>query len=143
MISFRNLSIKKKITSVVMLTSCIALLLACAAFVGYELLTFRATIISEMSTLAKITSKNCEVPVSFDRPEETENILTNLSTEYQILAACIYRDGKVWAKYPKGLSDAAFPQKPDVGGHQFQKSTLALSRQILDPDKNPIGAIYI
>ncbi|PYI79943.1 MAG: hypothetical protein DME26_22560, partial [Verrucomicrobia bacterium] len=69
--------------------------------------------------------------------------LANLSTERQVLAACIYRDGKVWAKYPKELSDAAFPAKPDVGRHQFEKNTLALSRQILDPDKNPIGAIYI
>jgi len=143
MIFFRNLSIKRKITSVVMLTSCIALLLACAAFVGYELLTFRATMVSEMSALAGITGKNCEVPVSFDRPEEAENTLANLSTERQVLAACIYRDGKVWAKYPKGMSDAAFPAKPDVGRHHFEKSTLALSRQILDPDKNPIGAIYI
>src|SRR6266566_8449360 len=143
MIFFRNLSIKRKITSVVMLTSCIALLLACAAFVGYELLTFRATMVSEMSTLAGITGKNCEVPVSFDRPEEAENTLANLNTERRVLAACIYRDGKVWAKYPKGMSDAAFPAKPDVGRHHFEKSTLALSRQILDPDKNPIGAIYI
>jgi signal transduction histidine kinase/CheY-like chemotaxis protein len=143
MLSFRNLSIKRKITSVVMLTSCIALLLACAAFVGYELLTFRATMVSEMSTLAGITGKNCEVSVSFDHPEEAENTLANLSAERQVLAACIYRDGKVWAKYPKGTSDAAFPAKPDVGRHHFEKSTLALSRQILDPDKNPIGAIYI
>ena len=114
MISFRNLSIKRKITSVVMLTSCIALLLACAAFVTYELFTFRSTMVLEMSILAEITGKNCDVPLSFDHPEEAENTLANLSTERQVLAACIYRDGKVWAKYPKELSDAAFPAKPDA-----------------------------
>ena len=38
---FQNLSLKGKMTAIIMLTSCIALLLACAAFVGYELFTSR------------------------------------------------------------------------------------------------------
>ncbi len=34
-----NLSLKHKLTAVIMLTSCLALLAACAAFVAYELST--------------------------------------------------------------------------------------------------------
>ncbi|HWY74411.1 MAG TPA: hypothetical protein VN281_02275, partial [Verrucomicrobiae bacterium] len=92
---FQNLSIKSKITLVATLISCIALLLACAALITYELFSFRAGLVSEISTLAEITGKDVTVPISFERPEEAELVLAHLSSEKQILAACIYKDGKL------------------------------------------------
>src|SRR6266568_3635308 len=100
MISFRNLSIKRKITSVVMLTSCIALLLACAAFVAYELFTFRSNLVSEMSTLADLTGKRCAVGLSFNNPGmagEAEKTLADLGADSRVVAVCVYREGKIWA----------------------------------------------
>ena len=45
---FKNLSLQRKLTAIIMLTSCIALLLACAAFVGYELFTFRGNLVTAL-----------------------------------------------------------------------------------------------
>ena len=56
--AFRDLSIKRKLTLVIMLTSTAALLLACGAFVAYELLTFRDVMTQELETLAGIISEN-------------------------------------------------------------------------------------
>ena len=140
---FHNLSIKSKITAIVMLTSCAALLAACIVFVSYELMTFRATMVRQLSLLAEITGKNCAVPVSFDQPADADPTLANLSIEKEILAAGIYRDGKIWAKYPKGLPDDAFPSAPPAGDASFKDKKLSLTRQILDPDNKPIGVIYI
>src|SRR2546422_138811 len=106
---FKNLSLQRKLTAIIMLTSCIALLLACAAFVGYELFTFRSNLVSEMSTLADITGKRCTVALSFNAPgmaDEAEKTLADLSGDSRILAACIYKDGKVWARFPKTLKDS-------------------------------------
>jgi uncharacterized membrane protein affecting hemolysin expression len=80
-------------TTIIMLTSCIALLLACAAFVAQELLTFHSSLVSELSTLADITGKNCVASIRYDDSEKAEAILANLRAESQIIAACIYKDG--------------------------------------------------
>src|SRR3989442_9789900 len=104
-ISFKNISIKSKLTVIIMLTSCIALLLACAAFVAYELFTFRHNLVLELSTLGQITGKNCAAAVSFNRPEDAEKTLANLSGERKLVAACIHKEGKVWARYPRTFQD--------------------------------------
>lgn len=142
MTAFRNLSIRHKMTAIIMLTSCIALLAACAAFVAYELLTFRKTLVENLSTLADITAKNCLIYMSFGRADEAEDTLASLGEERQIRSAAIYKDGKIWARYPKGLKDAEFPAKPEGGHHRFEKHSLVLFKPILE-NREQIGIIYI
>ena len=50
-------------------TSTAALLLACAAFVGYELSTFRDRIVQEISTLAGVIGENSKAALMFQDPE--------------------------------------------------------------------------
>src|SRR5438132_1062383 len=101
--SFKDLSIQSKLTTTTMLTSCIALLLACAAFVAYELISFRNNLVMELSTLAEITGRNCSAALNFNMADSAKTTLANLEGESQIMAACIYKDGKVFAKYPRTL----------------------------------------
>jgi signal transduction histidine kinase/CheY-like chemotaxis protein len=140
---FKSLSIQRKLTSIIMLTTCIALVLACAAFVTHELFTFRGNLVSEMSTLTEIIGRNCASAVGFNLPENAEKTLADLGAHSQIMAACIYRDGKVWARFPRTLRDAELPAQPPASGHRFEGNSLALSRPIHDPDNEPIGAIFL
>src|SRR5262245_411471 len=100
MTPIKDLSIKSKMTGINMLTTCIALLLACVALVAYQRFSFRNNLVSDLSTLAEITGKNCIGTLDFDRPDSASGILANLGQESQIIASCIYKDGKVWAKHP-------------------------------------------
>ena len=113
---FQNLSIKNKMTSVIMFTSCIALILACATFIGYELLTFRQATILYVSTLAKITGKNCAIPLTFpgDHAHEAVPILASLEAEDQVLSAWICRDGKIWTNWVRQPHDAPQRLAPHV-----------------------------
>ena len=47
----RNQPIKRKLMTVNLLTSAVVLLLVCGTFLAYELLTFRQTMIRNLSTL--------------------------------------------------------------------------------------------
>ena len=67
---FRNVPIKRKLTSVIMLTSSIVLLVTCLAFVAYDLITFRQTMTRNLATLAKITAANSTAVIEFDRADE-------------------------------------------------------------------------
>jgi len=53
-ISLRDASIKKKLTLIIMAASTVALLLASAGFVSYELFIFRQKMVRDLSTLADI-----------------------------------------------------------------------------------------
>ena len=142
---FQNLSLKGKMTAIIMLTSCIALLLACAAFVGYELFTFRANLVAEMNTLAEFTGKTCSANINFSRPDDAESNLSNLSGESRIVAAAIYKDGRIWARFPKTAPVSKFPDAPTAtASHTFESDALILFRPIQDPDSHEfIGSIYL
>ena len=142
--SFRNLSLRIKMTLIITLTSCAALLLACAVFAAYELFSFRSNLVLELTTLAEITGRNCAAAVSFDRPDDAEKTLVHLGGESQIIAAAIYKDGKLWAKFPKTLEDDVLPAVPSAASHRFANRTLALFHPVYDAEnREQIGTIYL
>ncbi len=61
-----------------MLVSGAALLLACAAFIGYDMVTFRATIVRNLSTQAQIIGSNSASALLFDDPQAAETTLSAL-----------------------------------------------------------------
>ena len=69
MSAVRDLSIKWKLTWIILGTSTTALLLACVAFVGYELATFRDSMVQEVSTLASVLGENSKAALIFQDPE--------------------------------------------------------------------------
>jgi hypothetical protein len=141
---FKNLSLKIKMTLIITLTSCAALLLACAVFVTYELFSFRHNLVLELTTLAEITGRNCAAAVSFDRPDDAEKTLAHLRGESQIIAAGIYKGGKIWARFPKTLKDGELPAAPLAASHRFTNKTLVLFHPIHDPDsQEQVGAVYL
>ena len=128
---FRDLSIRRKLTAITMLTCGVALGLACAAFVAQTLITFRSNLVSEMTTLAEITGRNCASAVDFGLPDDAEKTLANLKGDSRLVAACIYREGKVWAWFPKTLDASAFPAEPPTTGHRYVGS-LELAQPVMD-----------
>jgi len=140
----RDMSIKRKLMLIVMLTSSVALLLACAAFVTYELITFRRTMVRHVSTLADIVGTNCTAALTFDDRRAAEETLAALRAEQHIVSASIYtRDGKVFARYRRGarLEDWA-PPMPQEDGHAFGEDHLDLFRRIV-LDGEMIGIVYL
>jgi signal transduction histidine kinase/CheY-like chemotaxis protein len=141
--SFKQLSIKSKMTAIIMLTCFIALMLACAAFITQHWVTSRKILVLETSTLAEVTAGNVQAAVTFDNPQDAEKMMANLRGQSQIVAACIYKEGKIWARYPHGLPDRDLPEKPAVAGHRFQPEALELFQTIHDPDNNEIGTFFL
>lgn len=126
-----------------LLTSCIVLLLAVAAFAIYEVFTFRKALSQEISTVAEITGRNCAVGLSFNMFEDAERTLSYLEGEKQITLACIYKDGQIWARYPKTAPDQAFPARPEAGVQRFEKNAFSLFHTIIDPNGKPLGTLYL
>jgi signal transduction histidine kinase/CheY-like chemotaxis protein len=143
---YDNISIKSKMIFITMLTSCLALVAASVVLVAWEVVSFRKTLVRQLSMLAEITGKNCAVLMTINEPRGAEDVLANLAAEKQILSACIYnKERAIWAQYPRTAEASTFREKPGAngGGYRFNNTGLHVFAPILDPERNILGVIYI
>ena len=142
---FRDISIKRKLTLIIMLTSSITLVLASVAFVTQEYIAFRTGRMIELSTMADIISANASAALAFSDRYSAKEMLAALRAEKHVLAACIYRnDGAMFADYylREGESNGLLPPAPRKPGEYFEGHDLLLFRRIY-LDGEPIGTIYL
>jgi signal transduction histidine kinase len=146
MLLLRNVSIKRKLMIIIMLTSGVALLLACGAFVAYELALFRGAMVRDLTLKAEIAGAQSSAALRFGDPKAAKEILDKLVADEHILAACIYtRNGKVLATYqrPEIKTEFVPPEDDDDDdGHLFARDHLDLFRQIIWQNR-AIGTIYL
>ena len=108
-----NYSIRRKITELVLITCAVAVLVACGVFAVYDILSSRAALARDLTTVAQITGSNSTAALSFDDEQSAGEILSSLSSKPHIVEACIYkRDGSVFAKYSNTASAADFLPPP-------------------------------
>src|SRR5947209_1489319 len=122
---FRDLPIRRKLTTMMLVTSAVVLLLTCAAFIGYELLTYRRTAVRQVATIGEIIAAESTGAVAFDNQRDATEILSALSAEHRVVAACLYdKAGRVFSRYPANAPDKAFPRAPEPAGYHFSGGEL-------------------
>jgi signal transduction histidine kinase len=99
MISFRSLSIPKKIVAISMIISGAALFVASAALLAYDFSNARRELEESATVFAHIVADNTTAAVSFNDPTSAVETLNSLRAEPSILAACIYRDDRLFAQH--------------------------------------------
>jgi signal transduction histidine kinase/DNA-binding NarL/FixJ family response regulator len=98
--TFQDLSIKRKLILMTMLTSSIALLLSSASFLIYDLISFRNLLTHDLSTQAQIIGYNSAAAMAFkDEPAATAT-LSALTVKGDIVSAALYSpNGQIFAHY--------------------------------------------
>lgn len=138
--AFRHISIKHKITGVIMLTCVIVLFLASTSLVITELIKFRRSAVNDLSTIADLIGSNSYASLIFDNKKDAEEILDTLRTQQDIISAAIYKpDGSRFAKYFRNAEeDADFcrtchqpQQKQTIDDAKKSKSNLLPSEHII------------
>jgi signal transduction histidine kinase/CheY-like chemotaxis protein len=141
-------SISRKLTWMNMLVSGAALLLACAAFIAFDMITFRQAMLRNLSTQAQIIGSNSVSALLFNDPQAAENTLLALKAAPNILSAQVYLpDGRPFASYSRdrGRQNPVLPPIPSgqTETHWIENDQFALVRPIVLDGKKPIGAVYI
>ena len=140
----RNLSIRAKLTAIVMITCSIAVLVACTVFAIYDVTTFRRSLAAELGTVARISGSNVTAALTFGDTNAANEILSSLSIQRHIVEACVYRaDGTALAEYRRDGSKKVFAVPP-----LLPDQTLIVSRNMLVfrgiwLDGELIGSIYV
>jgi hypothetical protein len=118
-----------------LLVSGAALLTACAAFVAYDLATFRESLVRNLSVEAEIIGTNSVAALEFDDPATAGKTLSALSASPNIVSAGIYGpDGRLFAAYSRDGVEA--PPAPATLGseresHLFGANEVLLTRSIV------------
>ena len=140
----KNAPIRRKVMMVILLTSGAVLLLTCAAFIAYELLTFRHTMVKNVSTLGKVIAANSTAALAFDNQDDATEVLAALKAERHIVAASLYdTNGELFAKYPASLPADAFPVAPERDGYRFEHSHLVGLQPIVQGNNKRLGTLYL
>ncbi|MBN1615128.1 MAG: response regulator [Deltaproteobacteria bacterium] len=150
-----DISIRSKLTSIIMITCCAALFIATTLFIAYELFSFRGAMVAKMDALAKVTGHNIVAPLTFNDRQSAEETLRALRSESHIVSACVFnREGQLLAAYRKGgprpgaVIDGSDPcsHMVHIGGAQdrerFTSNRLEVSRRIT-LERDLLGSIYV
>src|SRR5687768_11386704 len=100
-----RMPIARKLTRMNMLVSTSALLTACAAFAVYDVLTFRDTLVRNLSIQAQMVASTSVSALVFNDQAIAAETLAALDASSDILSAEILTtDGKPFASYRRGGS---------------------------------------
>ena len=144
MLSLRNLPIKSKLTLLTTLTSFVALLMASIAFVVFQAMDFRHSLVRKLTIMAEMTGYNVSSALSFDYPEAAEEILKSLGVDNHVTSAAIYDANQMlFASYHKADDSEPF-SNPDLdhNTYRFHRKHIELFHDI-PFNGEIIGTVYL
>src|SRR6266496_4699207 len=123
--SIRDWPIRRKLTAILLLISGLVLLLTSAAFVTYQVVTFRQTMRNNLATRARILAANSTAALAFANEGDGTEILAALKYDPHMVGAALYlQDGRVLATYPVAASADLVPAALEADGYRFERGRL-------------------
>jgi signal transduction histidine kinase/ActR/RegA family two-component response regulator len=141
----QNLSIKRKLTLITMLTSTVALVLFSASFLIYDLSSFRHFLSEDLATQADIIGYNSAAAMAFKDQGAATETLAALKAKEDITAAVLYSpDGKIFARYVRAnFGQPSLPAKmPQIDGFRFNSSYMEVFRNV-SLNGEPAGRLFL
>ncbi|MBO7496789.1 MAG: response regulator [Salinivirgaceae bacterium] len=143
--NFKDLSIRTKITIMVMLISLVALIIAGLIFGHYDKAQYNRQILSNMTILSKIVGDNNTANITFDYPLDAQTVLQTLAADTNIRVARIYdANHTLFAEYTQSQeysnTNLDFISSRDT--FAFLENDLLVSSNIILDDE-VIGSIYL
>ncbi len=142
--SLKDTPIRRKLIAIMLLTSGVVLLLTCAAFIVYESLTFRQTMVRNLTTLGEIIADNSTAALAFDNQDDAREVLAALKAERHLVAASLYDTyGRLFATYPSSLPAETFPVQPELDGYRFEQGHLVGFQPVVQGSNKRLGTLYV
>lgn len=128
-----------------MTVTAVALLLVSIGFVAYEVVTIQQRMRQDLSAQGRMIADLAAPALNRSNAADAEKILATLSEREHIKAAAIYRDNKLFARYPANAKGATFPtafESGDSSHFDFKANTLVFFHSI-EAATGRSAAVYI
>ena len=151
MFQIRNLSIRRKLNVIVMITTTAALLLAFTAFVIYDTLAARKKIVRDLSMMSEIVANSSTAGLSFNDPKYATEALAVFKMNPGVLHAEIYDNSmKLFAEYTGTKqvrwTSASVPARSAAGSRsttiKFESDRLLITMPIV-LEGEPLGLVNV
>ena len=152
MFRWQDISIKRKLTWIILIASGASLLLVAAGLVSYEIITRRQTMVHDLSTLAEVIGNESTAALTFEDTDRVREILHALGPKKNIVAAALYNASGQLLRDPntgrQGFYQAdpaaqvTFPAKPERTGSRFEGDYLVVFHEIRLKGER-IGTLYL
>jgi PAS domain S-box-containing protein len=141
---FKGKNIKYKLLQISMLTTLSALLLSSILSFINEALTFRSTLINDLTVKAKMIAGNSTAALVFNNRRDAEQTLSVLRASSNISLGFIYaKDGKIFAGYYRDPeSKNSTPPVFQKDGYNFGTNHLSMFQPVV-VDNETVGHIYL
>jgi len=140
----RKLSLRHKLTLVIMINTVVALCVAGVAFAEYGVYRFKELRLEDLNALANILGTNSTAPLAFKDPSSAQDILRSLAAKPHILSAAIYdRDGNPFAVYHRGESRVRYTAPPVESESSRFTSNRVLIFQIINFQDEKVGTVFL
>ena len=142
--AIRDWPIKRKLTAILLLISGLVLVLTSAAFVTYQVVTFRQTMRNNLATRAQILAANSTAALAFANEADAREILAALKADPHMVAAALYgQDGHVVATYPARPPADLLPPTPQPDGYRFEHGYLVGFAPVAQGANQRLGTLYL
>jgi signal transduction histidine kinase/CheY-like chemotaxis protein len=139
----RNLSIRGKIVAITMITSLVAVVVACALFIWYDIDSFRRKMKEDIKVVAEGLVINSTPALQFDSLDSAKDILGALGPYEHIETAIIFDTaGKTVVYRRPDVAEEPPPSLRPEGDPYFEGDHLHIFRSVRR-DKETLGTIYI
>jgi signal transduction histidine kinase/DNA-binding response OmpR family regulator len=142
---FKNASIKRKLNLIVTFTSGFALLVACAAFMAYDVYTARQRMATDLSLVAEGLAINVAPALDFQDPRGAEELLLSLRARSNVVAAFVLdAQGGAFARYLRTDVKGGFAvPDPRPAGAYFEGEALLAFRDVFDKEGQQLGTVSL
>ncbi|MCM2255516.1 MAG: ATP-binding protein [Vicinamibacteria bacterium] len=111
----QDLSIRRKLIVIILMTTSVVFLLTATAFFTYDLVTLRGRMVEDLKVMARLVDANTQALLLFNEQEEARARLESLAAQPRLLSARLLTpDGKVLAEYVRGDREGPMGGPPEV-----------------------------
>ena len=142
--ALRAISIRQKLTLIIMLTSAVAVAVACVVFATYDGIRFKRAMVNQLSLQAEIIGANSTAAILFNDERAAEETLGALAADDRIVSAQIYtEDGRRFAEYVRhDVAPGAPPPLLPNETYRFTHDRLEMKRPIVLRQET-VGTVYL
>jgi len=136
-------SLRQKLLGMVLVTTLVALIVALAAMIGYDLSAYHRTLVSDMTTQAELFGRTIAPALAFDDTRMAKENLSLLRFRPLVSSAAVYNArGALFATYARADAARAFPKLPEADSARVDDGDLVLFKRIVS-DGEILGTVYL
>lgn len=139
-----TLSLRRKLTLVIMINTVVALCAASLGFAEYGVYRFKELRLEDLNALANILGTNSTAPLEFKDPGSARDILQALAAKPHILSAVIYdRGGNPFAVYNRGGAPRGYVPPPvEADSSRFTANRVLIFQAVVFQGEK-VGTVFL